>query len=312
MALNDLQLRITASGLFVDTSVMPRASGAVPDFVEDFSSYADTTALVGTPPAGMAAGQHTGPFGGAFTQFYRESGGVYTLENDGVNINGLALTKSLRVGFPDSNGWTDDSRVVNGVADRLDNYTMRPNLQPGGAAWSTRRRVWLEMYTKFSPTWKTQYPAGWGSSGPPDHKTWLLNTLPDATGRFEIKVGSGLFGDGRAAIKCGDPQSGEGGLPNLLVASPPDERMVAENVWNNAWHRWRVQIDLGTSGVANGIFRVWLDGSLIHERTGVLFDPAITGFQPMQMGANRNHGQDGAMWFAWGLIRTFNTNPGWL
>jgi hypothetical protein len=296
-------LQFTSSGLTSATSssftvTAPPVGGPTPWFVEDFSSYTNTADLTTTGG------------GRPFTSFYSEDGGSYTLDNTGVNVNGLSLTKSLRVNFPSSATWTDDSRVVNGTADRCDNYTMRPVIQPNGSQFGTQRRLWFEFYIRFSSNWTTVPTGAWGCAGAPDHKTWLMEPQ-GGSGRWEIKIGFGSGGLG-PAVTVGDPVFGQTQFPNLKSWVNNDPEAVAPTYWNNQWHRVRVEVFLGsTPGASDGVFRVWMNNTQIHNRTGITYNSAITGFSSMQMGANRNHGQSEAMSFSWGLIRIFNTNPGW-
>jgi hypothetical protein len=280
------------------TVTPPPGGGATPWFVEDFSRYTSTSDLTT-----LGAGR-------PFTYFFAEDGGCYTLDNSGVNVDGLNLTKSLRVNFPGSATWTDDSRVVNGTADRCDNYTMRPVLRPNGAAFGTQRHLWFEFYIRFSSNWTTLPPTSWGCSGANDHKTWIMEPQGGG-GRWEIKVGFGAGGLG-PAVTVGDPVFGQTQFPNVKSWLKNDPEAVAPTYWNNQWQRVRVEVFLGsTPGATDGVFRVWMNNTQIHNRTGMTYNAASTGFQSMQMGANRNHGQGEAMHFSWGLIRIYNTNPGW-
>lgn len=296
-------LQFSSPGLTSATSASfdvtaPPPGGVAPWFLEDFSSYTNTADLLTT----------TG--GRPWTSFYAESEGSYALDNTGVNINGFSLTKSLRVNFPSSATWTDDSRVVNGTPDRCDNYTMRPVLRPNGSEFGTQRHLWFEFYIRFSSNWTTVPTAAWGCSGAPDHKTWLMEPQ-GGSGRWEIKIGFGSGGLG-PAVTVGDPVFGQTQFPNLKSWVNNDPEAVAPTYWNNQWHRVRVEIFLGSSpGASDGTFRVWMNNTQIHNRTNMTYNAAITGFASMQMGANRNHGQGEAMHFSWGLVRIYNQNPGW-
>jgi len=299
-------LQFSSPGLTSATSASfdvtaPPPGGVAPWFLEDFSSYTNTADLLTTGG------------GRPFTSFHAESEGSYALDTVGVNINGLALTKSLRVNFPNTSTWTDDSRVVNGTPDRCDNYTMRPVITPNGTQFRSQRHLFLEFYVKFSSNFYTLPPSSWNCSGQNDHKTLLI--LPaGGSGRWEVKVGNGTFPDQRSAIKVGDPQFGQSQLTNVKRAdvTPPDPETVAENIWDNEWHRLRIEISIGSSaGASDGVFRVWLDSTLIHQRTGMTLPAGMTGLDHIQLGANFNHGPREAMHFNWGLIRIYNSNPGW-
>jgi hypothetical protein len=279
----------------------PGGGGGSAWFVEDFSTYANIAALVGTPPAG--AGTYTGP-SAPWSSVYRDAGGSFALNADGVNIDGLSLTQSLRVNFPDMTALT---------GTRCDNYTMRPVLNPPGM--STQRRLWWECYLRFSSNWDTRPGSGWGCGNAPDHKT-LLIAPAGGSGRWEVKIGFGTGGLG-PAIMVGDPAngtgtSGESQFPNLLTWLNNDPEAVGPTYWNNQWHRLRVAVDLGTTpGASDGRFRVWMNDALLHSRTGLTYSAGITGFTDMQMGANRNVGASANMSFDWGLIRIYNTDPSW-
>lgn len=282
-----------------DTVVTPPQGAVTPWFVEDFSSYTSTSDLRttgGTRP---------------WREFYIEDQGNVTLEANGVNIDGLNLSQSMKMSFPDMNSWTNDVRVVNGVADRCDNYVIRPVMVPNGyTAFRAQRHLWFELYVRFSPNWTTRPPSTWGCGSGIDHKTWILMPVGAGLRRWEVKFGAG---DGRLgpAIKIGDPIIGGDRFPNVKSWLNDDPVAIASNYWNGQWTRVRAEVSLGTAGTPTGIFRVWIGDTLIHEELGVTFPSTISGFDHMQMGANRNHGAGEAMSFSWGMVRIFDQNPGW-
>lgn len=225
-----------------------------------------------------------------------EGGGAYSGVGEGaidLNIGGGSGGENfVRNTFPDVSTWTSDIVVVNGAADRTDNYTIRQQKNfPAGLHTIAGGGFEMFMRFRFSANWVTTCP--W-ASGVEDHKTLLLYPYPASGGaRWSIKIGSVV----EQIVRFGDPVTGDQNpnVKNYLT----DAEVWGSTYWDNTWHEMLIRVTgLGTS---SGQSDFLLDGVLCHRNTGRNYT-SFTGLDYYNPGANRNYGQDASMTFDTGLI----------
>ena len=156
------------------------------------------------------------------------------------------------------------------------------------------RELWVEWVAMFDPNFNTN--SGQSSYGT-DYKFFFVHSLPDGSGRAEVKVGT--YGSGHH-FSVNVP----GNLEDSWTFDTPS------SVWDGQWHVYRMYLKPSSAvGVADGVFQVWVDGVLYANKTGVAY--RATAFDVLMPGANNNQGPTQAASVWWGRIRAWNTNPGW-
>ena len=268
-----------------------------------------------TVTAGAPATLYTEDWAYASTALMKAAGtGIYIENEAGTHYSGVgAGAIDLNIGggaggenfvrntFPDVTTWTSDVVVVNGTADRQDNYTIRQQ-KNFAAGLETIAGGGFEMFVRFrySADWTTECP--W-VTGIEDHKTLLLYPYPARGGdRWSIKIGSANSVNG-PVVRAGDPVLGDRNS-NVKVYTV-DPEAWGSTYWDGAWHTMQIRVT-GLGG-ASGQTDTLLDGVLVDRVTGRDYTD-FTGLDYYNPGANRNYGQDTTMEFDTGLI-TVSTHP---
>jgi hypothetical protein len=200
--------------------------------------------------------------------------------NDRMSLdleNAFATNRhSLRYDFPDRS--SDENRCKGYTISREFHFPTR------------QRENWVEAWIKFSENFSTRAPDDWACDSNPDMKLLFgLVAAEGGSGRFQIKTG--VFG------KLWSSSGPNGRAHKNLTESEP--------FWDGEWHQIRTHWRAGNDGA----LRVWLDGILYQDTTGVSFEvPDIYG---LKLGANRNQGPNVAMSYWWGQITVWNRRPDW-
>jgi hypothetical protein len=250
--------------------------GAGPWVEENFASYTSTTQLVTNP----------NPF--AWIQ------GGYALQTDHIVLDqsvGYAaggLTQSMRYDFP-------------AFASRTPQYDYSIHLGafhfPG--VITVGQELWVECVVRFDRNFNTNS----GGTGGIDYK-FILMGYTSGTNRTEVKSGT-MSGSGRD-FSTNTP----GNIADTWLFTVPDFGGNNTGVWDGAWHTYRIYQKVASSAtVADGIWRVWVDGVLSMNQLAAPY--TLTAYDILMPGANNNQGPTVAASVWWGRIRAWNTNPGW-
>lgn len=157
--------------------------------------------------------------------------------------------------------------------------------------------IWDEYWVKYSPNWTTVPPAEWGCTGNPDHKLLFANIF-GAPNRFAILAGNGPS----ASWVFESP----GGTNRWFVERVPG----AGAHWNGEWFRIRRHMRLSSaSGVADGVYRVWVNHELmVDSGPWLVRGSEIWG---VSLGRNRNHGAGEDLSVSFASFKIWNQDPGW-
>ncbi|CAN5737820.1 hypothetical protein BH23GEM11_BH23GEM11_05260 [soil metagenome] len=157
--------------------------------------------------------------------------------------------------------------------------------------------VWDEFWLRYSPNWTTMPPAEWDCTGNPDHKLVFANVF-GASSRFAI-----LAGNGPAASWV---MESPGGTDTWFVERAPG----AGAHWNGEWFRIRRHMRLSSApGVADGVYRVWVNDELITDSGPWLME--ASEIWSVSLGRNRNHGAGEDMSVSFAAFSVWTQNPGW-
>lgn len=240
------------------------------DYDFNANSYADIAAVNADSGTGKLFAAEE--TGGPWSQFDKQS--LVTVGGD----------NALRFTWPDRTGATG---VQPDAARCADYYIMRRMPFSG-----TVTECWAEVDIAFSSNWTSKAPSAWGCGSNPDYKMWFLDTT---SSRFSVKndyAGLGTRWD------CTAPGEGDG-----------DNNFIHDVFHDGARHILRMHVKLN-SGNNDGLQRVWFDGSMVHEHTG-LTTTSQTAITDMLLGANINQGPDHVQTLDWFRARMWLTNPGW-
>lgn len=154
--------------------------------------------------------------------------------------------------------------------------------------------VWIEVHAMFSANFATLDRAC-GRQSTPDYKFIFGRVHNPAPGssRFGIKVGT-LYSQ---MITIEYP----GGRGAVNSTSVP-----AGTYFDGTWHRWRFHWRLGRG---TGLVVAYLDDRPIIMLQNI--DARAAGIYGIKLGANLNQGPTQSQTLHWGLIRAWNTDPGW-
>ncbi len=164
--------------------------------------------------------------------------------------------------------------------------------------------VWVEAALRWSPNFRTTN----GACPPNDHKLLFCNTEQDNTLRWELKVGSDVGPEHSVVMRAAGTNAGEN-----------DERRVdgltAAELWDGEWHQVRLQFRHSQpSSASNGLMRLWIDGVLHYEETGIS-NQTSNGDQDriraVTLGSNKDDGPAGepmSLW--WGYVYIWREAPG--
>lgn len=225
----------------------------------------------------------------SISNFLADPRGIYTSEDEITSqmslvqpgYNGSA--NAYRVTFPDRSGSCSD-------------YTVQRNLSfPANVD-----EVWVEFAARFSANFET-VAAGCGGSSNPDFKFVFVRTLPDS--RFSWKNGTnGTHWDPTP------PTHGDGTYNYI----DPDGLL-----WDGQWHLYRLHCknssdqftaDGRMRGMIDGVEKFDLANIVVYNNSG---GGAITDLYGLKMYGNMNQGPDEICTVDMGLVRLYNSDPGW-
>ena len=172
-----------------------------------------------------------------------------------------------------------------------------------------------EAWAEFEVRWSTNFTTGGQNPAhacdPNDHK--LIFGLPDEglAGRWAFYVGADSDPIHSLNQELPFPNWGGGRLNGAEIPS-------AETLWRSGvWHTIRLHIKpSSTASSTDGVWEVWIDGSLKHRQTGFATRDSQNGsgvkLRGFSLGRNKDDGPpdvDQYLW--WGAVRVYATNPGW-
>lgn len=269
-----------ASATYAERSATPAVAGGDPDawFEEDFSAYTSVTQMISSNPNGWIDTFNVG------NQQYMQ------ILNEGVPEIGTG--KCLRYNFPAGFNANEEIRLILEMPDALS-------------------ELWLELWVRCSNSFTTAGP----QSGNDDYKWVFLHTLPDESGRIEMRM--------TQEIEIGE--AGGLGYPTGWLGVPTNIDCVSEldspgngHIWDGKWYRYRYHVDLSYT---DGKLRFWMKPTGQSEtryanHTGITnwraAQKVYTGMDNIYLGANMNTGCSRAMQLDWGRVRVYNVDPGWV
>jgi len=273
-------LTATSSSLSTSASVAvtadappPVQGGAAPLHSENFAGFGSVQEYLASIP-------HRGwPRGESHMDFVNESP---------PGIGGQAIRFTFRDATAQGGSGRDGR--CSGSSIGFD-YDVRPLV--GEAA----TEVWDEFWIKYSPNWTTVPPVEWACTGNPDHKLIFANIF-GASGRFSV-----LAGNGPSASWLLESPGGSNTWYTKRVGGSAAH-------WDGEWFRVRRHMRLSSApGVADGVYRVWINDELIGDSGPWLIE--ASEIWSVSLGRNRNHGAGEDMSVSFGAFSVWTRNPGW-
>lgn len=152
--------------------------------------------------------------------------------------------------------------------------------------------AWFELWLRFSSTFTNDGP----QSGNDDFKMFFGHTVPDGSGRVEVKWLGSTLAVGEAA--AGSQQEIDTGIQ-------------AGDWWNERWMRLRFLYQVAPQG--RGRIRLWhpTTGALAVDRSNLTWSEDYQGIDKLYFGANMNRGTGHEMSMWWGPVTVYDRDPGW-
>ena len=225
----------------------------------------------------------------------------------------------------------EDNLGTPGVSVVLDDTTappgatksMRYHYNHGGNGCNslTRGRAFLfptaqqEVWAEFKVRWSSNFTTSNSTCPPNDHKLIFGDTEASQSGRWAFYVGADSPPLHSLQVERPTATGGSGGY--YLNRNSPS--IVAENLWNGAWHTVRLHIKHSTTATSgDGTLEVWINGVLKHQESGFsTARPAGEGGGADRLsGFSFTHNKDDGppnvdMFLWWGPITVYSVNPGW-
>ena len=188
------------------------------------------------------------------------------------NVGYGASSKSMRYDWPNN-------------ASKDQNTTIHPGFLyfPGNLT-----HVWVEFVVRFNQNFAVN--AGW--PGGAEYKLAAMGSYFGSTGRWNVpEMQEYQFVSGWPGNEAG------------FITGP-----TPKSLWDGQPHVFRVEAKLGP----NGIFKLWIDGTLRVNQSGFVTDPSHKVIDCFGPGLNLNQGPNFAgmqMW--WHKIAMWSNDPGW-
>ena len=243
----------------------------------DFDSYENTSELLNDE---IWSGQAYHQDGG--TEWFPSDGTAQITLDDSVAVPGHS--KTMRYHY-------------NHGSDGCTSIT----ISPGGLSFpENQQEVWSEWLVRWSPNFSVDSPCP-----PGDHKLIFGDSVAPENGRWEFKVGADS-----GNLKIAHPDQGQ--APYYL-----DDRSIdANDLWDGEWHTVRLYWRCSTTGTdSDGAYKVWIDGTLYHDETGITIHDGSGGTDRIS-GVSFCHNKDDGpantdMYLWWGSIKAYSNDPGW-
>jgi hypothetical protein len=185
-----------------------------------------------------------------------------------------ASTQSMRYDWP------------NNGAQCLD-YAIKPGMLkiPGNL-----KHVWIEFVVRFSKNFSVNAGASGCAS---EYKLASLGDYSHGVGRWDI-----------AEMQANQFNADAPGGPFTVVTTPKPSTL-----WDGQPHVFRVDAQLGQG---NGALRMWIDGQLVVNQTGLTTTASHQVIDIFGPGLNINQGPGvSGMQMWWHKIAVYSSNPGW-
>jgi hypothetical protein len=255
--------------------------GIAPDIVEDFRRYTSTAHLLSNPfnafsPAEDIAAGRSGP-------------GVlagYVVLDPTAGLNG---GPAMRFDFPDRSG---EAATPQGNG-RCGDYTIsrQVGVPPG------TKRVWAEVWARFSANWTIVAPSSWGCTSAPDYKFIFGSVNPGSDGNW---------GSFRLTLQQRQ-WTGYTPLGAVPIAGSP---FPPEAMFDGAWHRTRAAFFISsTETTPDGGAKLWVDDRLMWDVQGLIIPR--TDFRGIILGRTINQGPAAPQSVYWGSVKIWLRDPGW-
>jgi hypothetical protein len=207
-----------------------------------------------------------------------------------------------------------DRRIA--AADPCTNTTITRELRWDAIGLPALAEVWIEVWVRFSPQWKTFWyddyvAAGIACINSASQKLIFFRPLNSLGGRWDFDVG--VFG---GTWLFGNRFEDGGAVTSSFCRLP-------HSWFNDRWQRIRFHLrGASASGTKDGVY-AWTisapDGQDAASTpcAGWTFPQSVAigevngGFVGMALGANMNRGPLQTQSYWWGPITVFDTNPGW-
>lgn len=217
-----------------------------------------------------------------------------------ANTGQIARTANgMQYTFPDRTG---------DAGTRCDGYTISPGALDirSASVFNANPALSSELWARgkyiFSSNFTTVAPGGWACGSSPSYKFLFFEVLSNVGGvtvsnRFSVYNGN----EGDKWQSDGPVVDGVQAFPITTFATHP-----SPNHWDGAQHEIKMYAKLGAAGA----LKVWLDGTLLVNRSG---DCSSYDIWAVKLGANMNQGPSAAITVTWVSLELWkdDNNPGW-
>jgi hypothetical protein len=241
--------------------------------------------------------------------------GVTPLFADSFETGNLSYTENSV-----SWGSTNDTSVQASNA-RTGSYALEFYFQgvPTGTDWSAEQRWSMPQTTEVWVEYHLKVPSNYVHRNEPDtehHKLWAIWGYDYATsGRPKVVAEWWRTSDSVSYWRFLYNPSGSG--TSIQVEAGTAATGTPANAWNMAlgeYSQVRIHADMGTPDVANGVYQVWINGSLILDRDDLLMIDSVDPYQYFNAGylmGYTNGGYTDDTYFYVDDFKIYTTDPGW-
>jgi uncharacterized protein YjdB len=150
------------------------------------------------------------------------------------------------------------------------------------------REVWVEAEVRFGGNWQ---------NASDDKSMFVMEDWRHAGGDSEVWRWAVYL---RSSSFYGGPYH----RLSIFPSSP-------STVFDGQWHRLRVHYKMASNETAtDGVYQVWIDGTLLENRQGIRTDSAPNAFfRVIALGRNADPASGATR--DWGRVRMYLSNPGW-
>lgn len=193
----------------------------------------------------------------------------------------------------------------------------------GGDAWAEARfdlppsqELWFDYYIYLPDGTEGLGTAAYAhrdDTGADNNKFWKIaesHSGASVTALLEAFPEAGNGGIAKSRPMWGNPADGVSSSTYGLGGSDP----IVKTEDLGGWSYWRFHLKISDPGASNGVWRMWKNGDLIVDGTGIANDPSdsdrnkyLTGY--LMGWSNSGFDQDTYVWLD--DLRFFSADPGW-
>lgn len=284
-------------------------SGTSSGVSEDSGAVSVLASIAGTS-AGTSVDSAAYDDGSAVEPFFSDGfeSGDLTHEEGGIS---WGSGSSSGVSTLDARTGSNSLRFLYAGSESLDDDAQSERRYALGAAYQD---VWVEYYEKIPSNYEHR-------AASPNNNKWFYVSDTSAEGStgyhvrslLEARRGNGTGGSISMARPMWGTNSSRGGLASSENGMSTVQGLVVTDDLG-AWVQWRFHFRVSDVGQSNGVFRLWKNGTLFIDETGLANDAVDGTDHGYEMGYFRgwaNSGFDEQTIFYIDDVKFYSEDPGW-